>query len=386
MKKGWKKQIAWVIPLLLSLVLSHCGKPFFVSKEDLARFADRFPTYEREYLYSLYGNNIRGFSIDTETGAITEFSDTPFGPICSPKVMVSDPSYRFLYVAGGIITSEFFGYSIDDAGQIAPVPGSPYTAGSNPSYMAITPDSRFAYVTNAGAGDEVHGYSIDGGSGALSLLGDFPFGVGCTPRSNLIDRDGEYLYVADNLGDIYYYSINQSTGAITELTGLGSPLNTDVARYLKQQPFERNLYLLRSQSTAQNIRGFEIAGDGKPTELPTSPWGLGPANTAYDMDFHPSGDYLYVTSGITGLGLHALEVDSGSGNLSPIEALGADNGPRPIAAELNGNFLYVGADDFLANGIIHIFRISDDGSLSEVSESPYYHGSYIQDLIVVGKD
>jgi 6-phosphogluconolactonase (cycloisomerase 2 family) len=382
-KNSWAMRTAWIIPLLLSLILSNCGLPFFISKAELERFA----FYDKEYLYTIYGTgSVKGFSIDRATGAITEFSDMTFGALCSPSMITSDESYRFLYVAGGSFTGDTFGFSISNNGEVTSMPGSPFAGGNSPKYVDLTPNSQFAYIAHAGAGDELIGYRVDGSTGALSQLPGFPLGMGCSPRITMVDNEGEYLYVGDGMGRIFYYSINPSTGAITELTGLGSPLNTEFGEELKQHPFERHMYLLRYTATSSNIRGFELADDGRPVELSSSPWGLGPVNTAFDMDFHPSGKFLFVASAITGAGVHALEVDSETGNLSITDALGASNQPRSIAAEPNGHFVYVGADNYSGGGVIHIFRIKADGSLTEVDDSPYFHGPLVLDLEVVGRN
>lgn len=101
--------------------------------------------------------------------------------------------------------------------------GGPPT-GKSPVSVAVDPLGRFVYTANIGD-FSTSTYSIDRSTsvGIVSILltaGPAPFGLAPPrPRAAIVDPSGQFLYVAGELGDVFKFSINQSTGA---LTGTGS--------------------------------------------------------------------------------------------------------------------------------------------------------------------
>ncbi len=204
------------------------------------------------YLYVAdYSNYIEVFQINRSTGALTEASGSPFAisipASCEPgtgatvnPTDIIDFSGKWIYT-----TDEFIGYVSgwfsSTPGGLTPISGSPfienggcagnpYNAGPMPWSLAVDGTGKFLYVNNSNSIEGLVTYSI-AANGALTYLrttgsstsgGQFPIRT---------DSTGDYLYAAGGYtagggnavpagccyGAIVGYSINHTTGEITEL-------------------------------------------------------------------------------------------------------------------------------------------------------------------------
>jgi len=148
--------------------------------------------------------------------------------------MQVDQTNHYLYVStsGGIAA-----FTINQTtGQLAPVPGSPFAASVTQAWtMVITPSNSFLLLlqvnrsNSSGSSSPIFSFSIDLASGALTPAAGSPFsGGGCGsvtspgtigvpfPDNMTIASDGRFMY--DNCG---VYSINETTGAVTQVSGTG---------------------------------------------------------------------------------------------------------------------------------------------------------------------
>jgi 6-phosphogluconolactonase (cycloisomerase 2 family) len=140
--------------------------------------------------------------------------------------MVVSPGGRFLYV---ISTSAdaVFGYRIDPAGGLHPLPGSPFPVADFPEGSAITSDGRHLYVTSPGPdrahpGHWVSAFTI-GADGALTPVAGSPFTTGGRPVGIAVTPDGRHLYAANyDTSTISAFAI-APTGALREIPGSPIP-------------------------------------------------------------------------------------------------------------------------------------------------------------------
>jgi lactonase family protein with 7-bladed beta-propeller len=118
------------------------------------------------------------FSLDASTGALTEVPGSPFASgqqaglvAIGPPALAGTPSGKFVFVAGGNISA----YTIDSAGSLTSVPGTPVSIGANaqPISIAVDPAGKFVYVGIVGR--EVAGFAIDQSTGALTPISGSPF-------------------------------------------------------------------------------------------------------------------------------------------------------------------------------------------------------------------
>lgn len=111
-------------------------------------------------------------------------------------------------------------------GKLTAAAGSPFTTafiGGNEegtSFIDVDPNSRFVYVPLGNQG-KVAVYSVNQSTGALTEIGGSPFTVGeggDRPYSAKVDPTGKVLYVTNrNNDEIYALSVDQSTGALATI-------------------------------------------------------------------------------------------------------------------------------------------------------------------------
>ena len=141
------------------------------------------PTGKFAYVASNGSDNIYGYAIDPESGALRSLPASPFADTGSgPANVVVDPTGKFAYVANSFAPPGHFShvaaYTIDATrGTLTPVVGSPYTAGFLSYGAAVDFASKFAYVTNAGS-NNIFAYTINAAGGALRKMKGSPFKAG----------------------------------------------------------------------------------------------------------------------------------------------------------------------------------------------------------------
>jgi 6-phosphogluconolactonase (cycloisomerase 2 family) len=126
-------------------------------------------------------SNVAVFSLNASTGALTQVSGSPFATGQQPGLMAISPpplagsarSGKFVFVAdeGGSLSA----YTIDSAGSLTAAPGTPVPIGTNaqPVSMAVDTAGKFVYVGLVGRA--VAGFSIDQSTGALTPVSGSPF-------------------------------------------------------------------------------------------------------------------------------------------------------------------------------------------------------------------
>jgi len=178
------------------------------------------------FLYSVssYTGNIRVFSIDSATGALTNLgassaSPGPYGS-CYLRAVAVHPSGRYVYA---IHTPESSGQGI----YIFPIDQTTGALGTaliqaesdNPNSIAFSEDGTLAFIANSGgSGGYVESYTVDGTTGALTSVGTVTAGNGAT--SPALDGTGRNLYITNwNQANIMSLDIDTGTGQLTMLPG-----------------------------------------------------------------------------------------------------------------------------------------------------------------------
>ena len=181
------------------------------------------------FLYYLGSSNILGASLST-TGTFTNL--TSFTPPTLPSSVGNDMvivNKKFLYLPqNDSLTLQAF--TIDHTtGTLTAINGSPFpTAGADS--IASDPLGRFLFVGNATTG-QVSVFQINSTTGVLAAAPGSPFSALNLDFAKVlaVDGTGKFLYVGQNLPalPIYAFSINQSTGALSQASG--SPFGLGVA-------------------------------------------------------------------------------------------------------------------------------------------------------------
>ena len=170
------------------------------------------------------------YSIDPNTGALASATPTPTAGPFNPVSMVVDAKGRFLYVYQGPNGATGDAGGAIEASQIDPITGlltpslSSCSGGGFGLALAIDPKLRFLF---AGRGDQ-QGYidacTISPVDGSLQLIRTARFpDQNVFPDAMAIDSSGQFLYVVTSQRTMRAYSIDQSTGALTELPNSALP-------------------------------------------------------------------------------------------------------------------------------------------------------------------
>jgi 6-phosphogluconolactonase (cycloisomerase 2 family) len=195
-----------------------------------------------KFLY--YGSNvigsgisqvIGGMSVNSTTGSLSLVPGSPFAADDVPAAVLVHPSGHFLYtedlaLGPGLPLQGVSGFSIDsNTGALTPVTGSPFTAPTNADTtgFAIHPTGKFMYASSGTAANGVLAWSIDSTSGALTALAASPFAAGTTTFGVTISPSGKFLYSSNSLnGGISGFSIDAASGVLAPING--SPFDTSV--------------------------------------------------------------------------------------------------------------------------------------------------------------
>jgi len=197
-----------------------------------------------KFAYIASDASMASFSIDAATGTLSS-SDSPHGLTqywFHPFRI--DPSGRFLYASNYDPATNRNGiaaFTIDaNTGRLSEVAGSPYPVGmahsaaSYPYPVTIDPSGRFVYMGTGGTylgnneyePGELSAFTIDAATAALSEVAGSPFPIGAQrvqPISVTIDPPGKAAYLLGRASEassgnwIFAYSLNTATGALEQI-------------------------------------------------------------------------------------------------------------------------------------------------------------------------
>jgi YVTN family beta-propeller protein len=258
--------------------------------------------------------------------------------------------------------------------------------------VAVDPSVKFVYVANQSSGD-VSGYTIDSTTGALTQItgsNPSPFTVapnGSGPFSVAVDPSGKFVYVANNFSNnVSGFTIDPGTGALMPIAGspfsdpaLFNPQPTSVA----VDPSGKFVYV--TNAGTNSVSGFSIASNGVLTLLGNFLLGS-PATNPRSVAVDPSGKFVYVAN----LGSNTVSgftIDPGTGALtligSPFTVPGGGKQPRSVAVDPSGKFVYVVNQ---GTGNVSGFTITPGtGVLTPFTGSPFPAGLFPHSVAVGGK-
>ena len=160
------------------------------------------------------------------TGIVTPVDGTPFCAGTTPSAIATDPLGRFLYVTDStqnLVYQYVIGSSTGTTpfGSLTPLPTAAVQAGTSPQGITVDPRGQYVYVANY-IGDSVSGYAINANTGALSALGTGG-SVGTEPRPSCIIVEpalARFVYTADYDGNaVNGFVLNPDTGALSAVQG-----------------------------------------------------------------------------------------------------------------------------------------------------------------------
>lgn len=252
-----------------------------VNPASVPRFLAIDPAGSLMYIGNVGSSNISVFSIDPTSGTVAQLPGSPYPIGMTPLNMALSPSGKTLYVTGGgngafgII--QIFDVTGVTSGTMTPIPGPQIAPGRSPVGLAVDPTGSFLYTANK-TDNTVSGYTINS-DGSLTSISGFPVsGPLAGPEALLIDPSGKFLYVANaisnspNVGsNLAAFSISSSSstqggGALTLLGN--SPFGTNAQpSFIASDPNGKYLFV-GNQASPIAIQSFSLTvGNGTLTSV-----------------------------------------------------------------------------------------------------------------------
>ena len=269
----------------------------------------------KQFLYVPIGgfSEVLAFSINHSSGALAAISGSPFSAQASDDTVTTDPGGRFLFV-GGRLSPSISVYQIDPTtGILTPAPGSPFQSFNVVFANSLTVDAtgNFLYVGQTFSSNPVAVFSINQSTGTLTEIGGSPFPLGVAVVQ--ADPSGKFLLgVADGTGasgdnHIHVFSIDPTTGAPTSVPGPPfATVNTPFA--LAIHPSGNFVYpsVADSSDTVTSLEGYQLnASTGALTALSGSPFTTLPAVANCQFDQSGADAFCMNASGFSLLGVNA---------------------------------------------------------------------------------
>jgi 6-phosphogluconolactonase len=312
--------IALAVVLLLGM-LAGCGG----SKSSSC--TNCVPQAKPEFLYTTALNQITLFNVDTTNGALTVPLGTNAGTFPGPndaEGLVADPQGRFLFV------SDFTGslvrvFNVDTSnGRLTEVTGSPFPLdASGPRGLVTDAGGKFLFVADFNS-NEISVFNI-GSDGTLTRVAGSPFFVvgGSSPGFLLLHLSGNFLYVSNlnsPTGAISAFSINATTGALTQISGSPFPTagSSPGPSIMASDPAGKFLYVsLGGTANANNqVAAFTVnSSTGALTSIAGSPVTVG--RDPQGLAVTPDGKFLFIANFLDNT-ISAFSIDAASGVLTPI--------------------------------------------------------------------
>ncbi|HSE47991.1 MAG TPA: beta-propeller fold lactonase family protein [Terriglobales bacterium] len=149
-------------------------------------------------------------------GTLVAGAVQPPAPCTGANRVAISPNARFAYITDGTSVCIF---SVNNSnGALTAVTGgtggSPVAAGTTPTGLAVDETGKFLYVTNAGS-NNVTAFTV-ASDGRLATIAGSPFAAGASPVDVNSDPSGQFLYVVNNGGGVQMYTINTTSGVLTD--------------------------------------------------------------------------------------------------------------------------------------------------------------------------
>lgn len=293
------------------------------------------------------------------------------GGIGDPCPVVPGPA--FLYATSGSNGGEILAFTIDrSTGTL----GTPTTIPGPMSSGITAAQNQFLYVSDTVNG-LVDAFSINQTTGALTDVAGSPFSFGSTPPNDLLGLvAGTDLYASSNNG-ISSFTI-AANGALTPV--IGSPFSGGLGGQAaigqsNTTPINYFLYATNLEDKQGSISAFTVNSEtGVLTSIPgtfTTGRHAGPDGIVFDQS--PTlGPFVFVALNTLNE-IAGFSVDPTTGALTAVPGSPFNSGTSPVFLALseNQNFLY--ATNF-SDGSISGYSIASDGGLTPVPGSPFVLG------------
>jgi 6-phosphogluconolactonase (cycloisomerase 2 family) len=333
------------------------------------------------YITNSSAASVSAYLIAQGSGTLQRVTGSPFTTGgSSPDSLAFDSTKQFLLVANfASKNTSVFGVNATTAALTA-VPGSPFAALANESRLAPNPSGLFVYALSSTPA-QIDGYSFNSTTGALAALAGFPVSLNTSGETGLaISPNGSFLYASNpNTNQISSFTVAIS-GSLTALATTSATNGSPV--FLTFDSSGRFLFAVNTSGGSTgggSVSVFSVSSTGALTEVSGSPFAVGttPVSAAF------SNGVLYVVNQ-TSATLSALALNGTTGQLTAITGSPYQLGTRPVsvAPAVNGAFLVVTNSSSGTGGTISVFSVANDGTLTQVTGSPFTPDTATPDQVV----
>jgi 6-phosphogluconolactonase len=325
--------------------LTPVGSPISISEAACGLTVS--PNNKILYLETCITGWIQPYSIDPNTGALTAVGGGtsvnipgPSYGVISPLIVA--PNGEFAYVvnqsAGTVVI-----YSIGSDGSLTAA-GSLSKGGTT---IAIAPVGDFLYVATGGG--FVFAFAVDANSGGLTPVQGNPFALNDggnfldAPVALAVAPSGKYLYAPDDDDVFTIFSVAPNTGVLTAVNSYpppplnfvngGGPVVLNTAGTVAYMQGLGDIAAYSVDATTGAVSQTAVTGNSCQTSGAYTRSYVGPPVPEIALD--PAGDHLYalwIRCGITGLGeVSAYSVDASTGALTYVGPVTGTGDTTPLA-------------------------------------------------------
>jgi len=302
------------------------------------------------FVRSTVAKTISVFTIDPNSGALSAAPGSPHA-VGDGAVMHSlDPTGRWLFVANrGTVQGpgSISVFSVDaDSGALTEVTGSPFALSGGPAWVSVDPSGNYLYACSS-ATDLVYGFKINQATGVLTPLdrgaavvtGDYPFIVTAIPSiaqpgaAATFTSKFAYLPGADN--SLYGYAIDATTGKLTDVPNTPVPSMGTGLVAAAVTPDGKRVYTVNTGSNY--LSPYDI--DPTTGKLTLGPSMIGTLAGPTLLAFDAGGQNGYVVSSVA---TDAYPVDSTTGMFNSAGGFSYPAGTAPVAIAVadSGRFVF----------------------------------------------
>ena len=345
-------------------VMTGCGN-FFIPVCQANNSCNNIPT-SANYIYvaNQATDAIAGFSLTT--GKLAALSGSPYTLGVPPSAMATTPSGSLLYVAAS--TGSVAVYTIASTGVLTlGNNGAAVAQTFSPTYMAVDTTGSWLFLVS-NTSPQILEYQINPSTGVLTAPTPPTYTLtGGNPTQIYVTPNNQYVYIGLGTGGVDVFTLNSSTGALSNrqhLNSLNPSLNADNA--IGSDANSKFLFVGET-GTGGGIRVFTIGNGGGLTEIKGSPFssGLGPSAIAMD----PTNAFVYVASKTAGT-IAGYTLGS-TGTLTQLSASPFAAGTSPIALSLDATrqYLAVASNGGSPDLQIYSFDAATPGTLDAASNA-----------------
>lgn len=290
----------------------------------------------------------------------------------------------YLYVANANNTF-LAGFGVSTAGALSILTNSPYNNGVAAQSLAITPTNSFLYVATT-AGIFCYALSSDG---AITVQNSgTAVATDVVATSMQVDSTGSYLLaagigIASAAQAIGIYQINTSTGLLTALTGSPLPLYTGKATTATVVTPTGMLITPNNSYVYVSLQSLGVQvltlGTGGALSTGTAATFLPPLSTSttpadYGLASDPTSKFLFVAEFNTGLRVFSIGTN---GTLNEVTGSPYPTGTGPTAVVLDPTGSYVYVANKGSNNISSFTFTLASGKLTAIAGSPFSSGGQL---------